>query len=533
MPMARIAAKKDVAKAESLDLATGSESVPRIPFSETGAVGLRQINGQIIEESRRELVYPQAAKTFKTMSMDATIASGLNLFQMMMSRVKWNVHVPNDATDLVKKQAKFLAQVQDDMEHSWYSFIKEAVSFYTYGFAPHEIVLRKRLKVNGSKYDDGLVGVRKLPIRSQDTITKVEFSEDGREFLGLHQNPQGILDFYGGFNGGKATSMDEVFLRKNKLLIFTCDSTRGNPLGTSPLLKCYYAWKYRTKIEEHEAVSLSRDLNGIPRFKIPSEYLSEGASDEKKAAAEAYMKIGRNIQANEQASVVVPSDRDDKGNLIFEFDLVSSSGSNRFDTNAIISRYNSAILQALWADILQMGQSSVGSYSLSDTKNSLVIMAVEDKLMGMQETLKQLRDLLFKMNGWSLEGDLPYWEYEEVEQSDLDVLSKAVQRYAATGAIELDRDVLNITRQSIGAKPHDADKEPMAEYLPEKTSNSGEGMSEGLNSGTGSASGSSGDSSTGNTENKSLHKSLSDDFESVYINGRTFNFMKQDAEEFK
>jgi hypothetical protein len=435
------------------------------------------------------------------MSMDATISSGLNLFQMMMSRVKWNVHVPVDANEETKKHAKFLQQVQEDMEHSWYSFIKEAVSFYTYGFAPHEIVLRKRLKVNGSKYDDGLVGIRKLPIRSQDTISRAEFSEDGRTFLGFWQNPNGILDFYGGFNGGKATSMDEVFIRKNKLLNFTCDSSRGNPMGTSPLLKCYYAWKYRTKIEEHEAVSLSRDLNGIPRFKIPSEYLSEGASEDKKAAAEAYMKIGRNIQANEQASVVVPSDRDDKGNLIFEFDLVTSSGSNRFDTNAIIGRYNSAILQALWADILQMGQSSVGSYSLSDTKNSLVIMAVEDKLMGMQETLKELRNLLFKMNGWSLEGDLPYWEYEEVQQSDLDILSKAIQRYAATGAIELDREVLNITRQSVGAKPHDMDKEPMAEYLPEKTSSSGDSLTSGLPGGTGDNTGGSGDSSTGNTEN--------------------------------
>ena len=529
MPMAKVNKA-----AESLDLSTGSESVPRIPFSETGAIGLKQINGQILEESRRELTYPQAAKTFKTMSRDATIASGLDLFQMMMSRVKWTVHVPQDASEDIKKKARFLAQVQEDMEHSWYSFIKEAVSFYTYGFAPHEIVLRRRLKSNGSKYDDGLVGIKKLPIRSQDTISRCEFSEDGRNFLGFWQNPKGILDFYGGFNGGKASSADEVFLRKNKLLIFTCDSGRGNPMGSSPLLKCYYAWKYRTKIEEHEAVSLSRDLNGIPRFKIPSEYLSEQASDDKKAAAAAYMQIGRNIQSNEQASVVVPSDRDDKGNLIFEFDLVTSSGSNRFDTNAIIGRYNSIILQSLWADILQMGQgSSTGSYSLSDTKRGLVVMAVEDKLMGMQETLKELRDMLFKMNGWDLEGELPYWQFEEVQETDLDVLSKAVQRYAATGAIELDREVLNITRQSIGAKPHNIDEEPLEDYLPEKTSNSGAGMAEGLNSGTGSAAGSSGDSSTANTENKSLFKSLDEDFVMVEVNGKQFKFMKEDAKEFQ
>lgn len=497
--MPRKAVQKDAT--EPLGLTQGNMSVPRIPYSETGSIGLKQINGQILEESRKELQFPNAAKTFKTMSMDAIIASGLNLFQTMMSRVDWFVHVPENASDDIKKKAEYLKQVQHDMDHSWYSFIKEAVSFYVYGFAPHEIVLRKRTYASGSRYNDGLTGIKKLPIRSQDTITKCEFSEDGRDFLGFWQNPKGILDFYGGFNGGKATSIDEVFIRKDKLLNFTCDTSRGNPMGTSPLLKCYYAWKYRTKIEEHEGISLSRDLNGIPRFKIPSEFMSESASDEKKAAYEAYMKIGRNIQANEQASVVVPSDRDEGGHLMFEFDLVASDGTNRFDTNQIIGRYNATILQALWADILQMGQSSVGSYSLSDTKNNLVVMAVEDKLVGMRETLKELRDLLFKMNGWDLQGDLPYWDFEEVQNTDIDVLSKAVQRFAATGAIELDREVLNITRQSIGAKPKDADMEPQAEYLPEKTSSSGDSLTSGLPGGTGDNTGGSGDSSTSNSEN--------------------------------
>jgi hypothetical protein len=170
---------------------------------------------------------------------------------------------------------------------------------------------------------------------------------------------------------------------------------------------------------------------------------------------------------------------------------------------------------------------------LSDTKRGLVIMAVEDKLMGMQETLKELRDLLFKMNGWDLEGELPYWQYEEVQETDLDILSKAIQRYAATGAIELDREVLNITRQSVGAKPHAMDEEPLADYLPEKTSNSGKGLESGMNNGTGNSAGGAGDSSTANTENKSLFKSNDEEFEVIEVNGKKFKFMKEDAEDFK
>lgn len=486
---------------EPLNLDQGNQPIPRIPISESGTIGLKHIDGIILEESRRELQFPQAAKTFKKMSMDATIASGLQLFEMMISRVKWIVNVPEDASEQTKKQARFLKQCMEDMEHSWYSFIKEAVSFNTYGFAPHEIVLRKRRLVNGSRYDDGRYGIRKLPIRSQDTITKWKFSEDGRELLGVYQNAQSIVDFYSYRTGTVQSDLNEKFIRKEKLLLFTADSTRGNPQGTSPLLKCYYAWKYRTKIEEQEAIGLCRDLNGIPHFEIPSEYLSESATEEKKAAAEAYMKIGRNLQANEQACVVTPSDRDESGNKIFDFKLVASEGAKQYDTGEIITRYNNIILQALWADVLQMGQNNVGSYSLSDTKTNLVAMAVQDKLIGMREVLKELRDLLFKMNGWSLAGDLPYWDFEDLEQRDLDVFSKAFQRIAATGGVEIDREILNLTRVALGAKPKDEDEPPIAEYLPEKTTRSGDGMEEGLSSGVGRANGSSGDSSTSNAEN--------------------------------
>jgi hypothetical protein len=491
--------------AETLQLQAGNQPVPKIPVGETGTIGLKEINGVILEESRRDLQFPMAAKTFKKMGNDAIIASGLSLFEVMISRTNWVVKEPPSASELCKKQAQYLRQCQDDMEHSWYSFIKEAVSFYTYGFSVHEIVLRKRRHKDGSKYDDNLYGIRKLPIRSQDTIERWEFSEDGRELKGVWQDPNLIVDFFNSYywTSGKSADkkLDKKFLRRNKFLLFTADSTRGNPQGKSPLLKCYYAWKYRTAIEEQEAIGVTRDLGGIPRFKIPSRYLANDASEEEKATTKAYTEIGKNIQSNEQAYVIVPSDRDESGELMFDFDLISSTGAKQYDTGAIISRYNNTILQALWADVLQMGQSGVGSYSLSDTKTSLVTMAVQDKLIGMRETLKELRDTLFRQNGWSLEGDLPYWDFEELESQDLDALSKAVQRIVAVGAVEVDREILNITRTALGAKPIDAEEEPRTQYLPAKESKSGAGMESGLPSGTGDATGNSGNSSTSNKEN--------------------------------
>ena len=39
-------------------------------------------------------------------------------------------------------------------------------------FCVNEIILRKRLESKGSKFNDGKIGIRKLPIRSQDSISK-------------------------------------------------------------------------------------------------------------------------------------------------------------------------------------------------------------------------------------------------------------------------------------------------------------------------------------------------------------------------
>ena len=63
------------------------------------------------------------------------------------------------------------------------SFITEVCTYLDYGFAIHEKVFRRRLKANGSKFNDSIIGWRKLPVRSQSTISNWLFSDDGRELL--------------------------------------------------------------------------------------------------------------------------------------------------------------------------------------------------------------------------------------------------------------------------------------------------------------------------------------------------------------
>ena len=53
----------------------------------------------------------------------------------MISRVKWDVEACKDATPQQKLRAEYIESIMDDMDGSWFQFIKEVVSYLTSGFA--------------------------------------------------------------------------------------------------------------------------------------------------------------------------------------------------------------------------------------------------------------------------------------------------------------------------------------------------------------------------------------------------------------
>ena len=163
-------------------------SLPRMRMGEIGHSGLNVINGRIYEESRRELRWPEAGRTFAIMSQDATIKAALLLFEMMVSRVEWTTNVESESSAALKAKAQFLKECMEDMDHTWASFIKEVTSAFTYGFCVNEKVYRRRLVENGSKYNDGKIGIKRLPVRAQESISKWLYTADGRDLIGLEQN---------------------------------------------------------------------------------------------------------------------------------------------------------------------------------------------------------------------------------------------------------------------------------------------------------------------------------------------------------
>jgi hypothetical protein len=491
---------------ESID----SPIVPTLSMREIGYNGLSVVSGQVLEECDPNLRFPRCMLTYKKMLHDGTIAPAVDIFNTTIAGVEWDVKAPEGLEEEMVEEVKFLKQVMKDMEHSWLSFIKQATSYIHYGFAPFEIVPRYRLKEKGSRYNDGLVGIKKLALRSQDTISGFEYKNKGRDLSGVWQLvniPTNKKDYQRAYitTGSSDNGKTEQLIPFEKLLLFRNNPLKNNPLGSSPFNAIFRSWKYRTAYEENEGHGVAADTHGIKLLYIPPQYMAPDADEADRAVYELYKKIMRNVHVGQESGVILPMFRDDiKGEKMFEFEIVNSTGQKAYDVDKIIRRLNKEILTALYADFLVMGQDGGGSFALSESKLSVVQIVIRSKLEEIRDVLNHyLVPRLFKWNKWETE-EYPTFEFGEITEVSLDEFSKAWQRISATNGIAITADNLNAAAKKLNL-PHrfdtDATPEDVRKVVGGGESRSGDGMETGMGSGVGKSDGSSGDSSSGNKEN--------------------------------
>ena len=77
----------------------------------------------------------------------------------------------------------------NDMDHPFAEAIRHLGTHNSYGFAVSEKVYRYREKAKGSKYNDGLIGLKKLAPIPQETVAAWEFKNNGKDLSGLYQTP--------------------------------------------------------------------------------------------------------------------------------------------------------------------------------------------------------------------------------------------------------------------------------------------------------------------------------------------------------
>ena len=244
-------------------------------------------------------------------------------------------------------------------------------------------------------------------------------------------------------------------------------------------------------------------MRGLKVLYLPPRYMAEDASDEDKEVYAHYKRIMRNLHVNEQSGLILPQVLDEQGEQYFKFEVISVTGQKAHDVNAIITRYKNEIISSLMASQLVLGQDDGGSFSLAESLQGISDMAIESKLIEIRDQLNHdLIPQLFALNGFDT-AVTPFFDFGRVSDTDLDILSKFVQRVASVGLLPRTPDVVNYLTEEMGVPAQfapDADQAEMESLLTGNESRAGDGMvSPGEGTSTSPIGGD--DSSVGNTEN--------------------------------
>ncbi len=410
-------------------------------LTEFGSTGLDAFGGFVNEEKLDKLSGSRTAKVYEEMANnDPTVGAFLFAIESLISNVKWDVE-PANATPKALEIAEFVKSCKDDMEHSWNDFISEILSMLTHGWCVNEIVykFRKGTDVNNkaykSKYNDGYMGWRKLPVRAQTTLSKWYF-DDFNTVTHFEQ-----MVFKAPFT---------IKIPKEKMLMFRTKSRKNNPMGRSILRNAYRPWLFKKRIEEIEGVGIERDLAGLPVAHVPSNLLAANANAEEKASLAAITTLVTNIRRDHQEGVVFPMVYDENGNLLYKLELLTTGGTRQFDTSQIIDRYDKRIAMTVLADFLFLGQSRVGSFALSSDKTDLFSVAIGSFLGMIVDVLnRQAIPGLMEVNG--VESNMwPSFKHSDIEKPDMARFCDAVYKLVGVGALQPSEELNRVLGDILG-----------------------------------------------------------------------------------
>lgn len=404
---------------------------------EIGRIGQNRWGGIFYEEFLHELAGQKGVQVYREMSEnDDIIGAILFAAEMLMRQCEFNIKPASDnAKD--KEAAEFVEGCMYDMEETWTDTLSEILSFLPYGWSYHEIVYKRRMgktrdRRTRSKYKDGLIGWRKLPIRSQDTLWEWNYDPDSDDLVGMTQAPP--------------PNFAHLTIPIDKALHFKTRSRKANPEGRSILRNAYRSWYFKKRIQEIEGIGLERDLAGFPVLYGPEEMdLWDSEDPDMVATLAAAQNIVTSIRRDAREGLVLPHG--------WELTLLSAGNRRTFDTNQIIERYDKRIATTVLGDFILLGQQAVGSFALSSDKTHLFSVAIGTYLDIICEVFNnQAIPKLIDINGDHFKDitDYPQMTHSDIEDADLDKLANYISSMVGIGALIPDEQLEAYIRQEGG-----------------------------------------------------------------------------------
>lgn len=362
-----------------------------VNLKQLGSTGLSRYGSYVYEEFLPELRWPRAGRIYQEMAdNDPVIGSILYLAETMIRGTEWQVEAASTEAEDVEA-AEFLESCMHDMEMSWPDTISEILSMLTYGFSFHEIVYKVRKGPNSSsskfnsRYSDGRIGWRCLPIRGQNSLNGWIFNDIG-EITGVEQVAE--------------PNYKKVIIPMGKALLFRTRVSKDNPEGKSLLRNAYRPWFYKKHFEEIEGIGIERDLAGFPVLTAPEGLDLWNTDDANMVALRAQAEnIVANVRRDSEEGILLPNG--------WDLQLLTSGSSRQIDIGSTIERYDNRMAITLLSDIILLGNKS-GSYALADTKQSMLAASLQSQLSNIADVFNtKAVPKLFKANNWQELEQLP------------------------------------------------------------------------------------------------------------------------------
>lgn len=418
---------------------------------EYGRIGQNRYGGVFFEEFLPELRGLKGVQVYQEMSEnDETVGAILFAIEMLMRQCDFTIE-PGGNEKADWDAAEFVEQCMNDMQMTWTDTLSEILSFLTYGWSYHEIVYklrrgRTRSPETSSKYDDGLIGWRKLPIRAQETLYQWEYKDNSDDLLGMTQMP--------------APTFQRLTIPLEKALHFKTKSRKDNPEGRSILRNAYRPWYFKKRIQEIEGIGIERDLAGFPVLYTPDSVdlwdSNNPAAVQTLARAEA---IVSGVRRDAREGIVLPG-----GENGWKFELLSTGSRRQFDTNQVIDRYDKRIATTVLADFVMLGQQAVGSFALASSKTKIFALAIGTYLDIICEVFtNQAIPRLIDLNAEHFAGltGYPKMVHGDIEDTDLGPFGAFIQQMVSIGAVQPDDELEDFIRRTAGL-PEKRTSEPQS-----------------------------------------------------------------------
>lgn len=417
-----------------------------------GSTGLKQFNGYVLEEFLPELHGPRGVRLYREMrDNDSTIGAVHYTIKNLARNASREIVPAKDG----QEEADFIMGAMDDMSHTFDDLVSEIFSFLPFGWSYFEQVFKRREgdsrdPSKRSKYTDGKIGWRKIAIRSQETLLRWEFDDDGG-IRGLWQLAPPLYQV--------------TFIPIEKSLLFRTELHKGNPEGRSLLRNSVIDYFYKKRIQETEAIGISRDMTGLITMEVPQEMLSDNPPPGLASLRSQLEVMLSSIHRDQREFAMIPPEIGPDGSPTgFKLKLLASGGKRQMSAGDTIMRLSKNIAMTMMGELIFMGNDKAGSYAMSKTKANMLGTAVGTMLSSAGSVFHRFAfPKLLKLNGLD-PRKAPELRFSKVFAPDPEEIANYVTRLSAVGAIETGKELsdklLDIAGLPISTSPVDQELLP-------------------------------------------------------------------------